>query len=64
MNIRLTYEYRDNANYHAKGEIVFANPGNMPVQLIESQLRVAMEGHEHFIARQVALPGVFFEKNA
>ncbi|MFA5873803.1 MAG: hypothetical protein WC832_07540 [Anaerolineales bacterium] len=64
MNIRLTYEYRDNANYHVSGEIVFANPGSMPVQLIERQLRVAMEGHEHFIARQVAIPEVFFEKES
>lgn len=62
MNILLVYEYRDNANYHATGEIVFANPGSMPPGLVESQLRAAMQDHEHFIARQVGIPEVFFEK--
>jgi hypothetical protein len=63
-SILLTYEYRDNANYHASGEIVFANPGNMPADLVEKMLRAAMENHEHFIARQVAIPEVFFEKES
>lgn len=64
MNILLTYEYRDHANYHAAGEIVLANPGCLPPGLVESKLRVAMEDQEHFIARQVGIPEVFFEKNA
>lgn len=59
MNIALSYMYRDGANYKQRGEVVFANPGNMPVSLVDHQIRATLFQDNLFIARQVAIPEQF-----
>ena len=58
-NVKLTYLYRDSGNYKAWGEVVFSNPSNLSVDVIELRLRKALDMGCLFIAHQVQIPEVF-----
>ncbi len=56
MNTRITYEYRDGANYRFHADIVAA--GAM-TDALWARIKAACEDGERFLAHQVGLPEVF-----
>ena len=56
MNTRITYEYRDGANYRFHADVVLADA---MTDELWARIRAACQDGEMFIAHQVALPEVF-----
>lgn len=61
MNIKLSYLYRDYANYKKFNEIIFHNPDALPVDLIESVIREHLIDGEWFYASEWKLPDLHFD---
>jgi hypothetical protein len=59
QNVKLTYLYRDAANYKAWGTVIFTNPDGLPLDEIERRLRLCLFDEEFFVAAQVCIPEVF-----
>ena len=62
MNIKLTYLYRDAANYKQYNEVVFANPNELPIQKIKSAITKNLIEESWFIAKDWNLPGIHFKE--
>lgn len=58
MNIKLSYMYRDAANYKEHGEVILHNPTGMSVKEAAARINPTLEGGSDFIAEQVGLPSV------
>ena len=58
-NVRLTYMYRDGANYKKWNSVVFSNPERVGVASIKDRLQAAFLVDDAFVADQVRLPEVF-----
>jgi hypothetical protein len=59
MNVRFDYLYRDGGNYKSWGAVVFSNPDLLPLQVIDSYLRLGFDQDGLFIADQIQIPEVF-----
>ena len=60
-NIKFNYLYRDGNNYKQFGYIIFCNPSNVDVEVIESIIRSELIDGEFFIAENWDIPTLFFE---
>lgn len=58
-NIKLSYLYRDSANYKTFGYGVFANPYGFTLEKIEAQIRTKLIYHEYFYANEWQVPDLF-----
>lgn len=58
-SIRFNYLYRDGANFNNWGDVIFANPEELPLKLIESKLLNAFLPDKQFVASQIQIPDVF-----
>jgi len=58
-NVRFDYMYRDRDNYKRGGEVVFANPEGLDLEVATARLSAAMDGGVNFIAHQLGIPNVF-----
>jgi hypothetical protein len=59
QNIKLTYLYRDAANYKAWGTVIFANHERLALDDIEKRIRRCLFDEVLFVADQVCIPNVF-----
>jgi hypothetical protein len=59
QNIKLTYLYRDAANYKAWGTVIFTNSDGLALDEIEKRLRLCLLDDGLFVAAQVCIPDVF-----
>ncbi len=62
-NIRITYLYRDAANYKQRNSRVFLNPSNLKPEEVETRLLSYFLPEGTFIADQLGLAELFFETN-
>jgi hypothetical protein len=60
-NIKFNYLYRDAGNYKQFGCVIFANPNNLTVDLIKSEIYSKLIDGEFFIASELNIPSLFFE---
>ncbi len=58
-NIKLSYLYRDSANYKTFGYVVFANPANITLEEIEAQIHAKLIYQQFFYANEWQLPDLF-----
>ncbi len=58
-NIRFSYLYRDGSNFKSSGEVIFKNPDNLLLNLIEDKLLRAFLPDKLFIASQIFIPEIF-----
>jgi hypothetical protein len=58
--VKLSYAYRDEANYRRSGEVVLSNPEGLSLEEAARRLSAAMPDEQYFIARQVRVPDQFF----
>ena len=58
-NVKLTYLYRDAANYKARGQVTFSNCEGLSLAEIERSLTACLIDGMFFIASQVSIPEVF-----
>ena len=63
MNIRFEYLYRDAGNFKNWGEVVFANPRDVPVEAIASMADRALIDHSFFVASKVGVPDLYFAEH-
>lgn len=61
LNIKLSYLYRDSANYKKHGYVVFANPNQVDFQDLESIILSKLIDDIWFYASQWGLPNFFPE---
>ena len=64
MSISLSYLYRDGANYKNYNEVIFDNPNNLKVQVIEATIREKLIDGQWFSANSWALPDMHFKEYA
>jgi hypothetical protein len=62
MNIKLSYFYRDAANYKNFGEVVFANAADLPLAQIEQLIRSKLIEATWFVADKWTLPDLHFKE--
>jgi hypothetical protein len=60
-NIEFIYSYTDSQHAKTTGEIVFANPDNMPLSAIEYQVRSRLIQLEYFYHSDFMVPSLFGE---
>jgi hypothetical protein len=58
-NIKLSYLYRDSANYKTFGYAVFANPNNLTLEAIAAHIRTKLIYDQFFYANEWQLPDLF-----
>ncbi len=58
--ILFKYMYRDASNWKQYGMVIFPYSGNLPVSILEEQIRAALHDGEWFIVEKVGLPVCFF----
>jgi hypothetical protein len=57
-NIKFNYLYRDAGNYKVYGEVVFANPNNISLDFLESELRKNLIDSEFFDPLRLKIPAL------
>lgn len=62
MNIKLSYLYRDGANYKNYKEVVFSNPDLISFDEINERIKKCLIDSNWFIADKWGLPNLFFEE--
>lgn len=62
QNVKFNYLYRDASNYKSWGEVIFANPDNLPLNEIEKRLKQAFDQEIFFVADQISIDELFFEE--
>jgi predicted nucleic acid-binding protein len=60
MNIRVEYLYRDAGNFKNWGEIIFSNPNNIDIKVIEKQANDNLLENLYFIAAKADVPDLHF----
>ncbi|MGE0638141.1 MAG: hypothetical protein AB7G44_12685 [Bacteroidia bacterium] len=58
MNIKFNYMYRDGANYKQFGSVIFANPSNLTLEIIETKIRETLIDGEFFEPLKLDIPNV------
>jgi len=58
-NVKFNYLYRDGSNFKRWSNIVFSNPNDLPLEMVEKALENAFSKDGLFIAHQVRVPEVF-----
>jgi len=61
MNIRFEYLYRDAGNFKKWGEIIFSNPNNIDIELVESMAKKVLIDESYFVANKANIPDLHFE---
>ena len=61
MNVLFDYMYRDFDNWKMSGEVVFANPDDLPLDGAAQRIRLACCRENNFNARQVWIPEIYYE---
>ncbi len=61
MNVKISYLYRDGANYKQFNEVIFTNPQNVPVSEIEKSIKSFLIKGTWFFADNWSLPNQFFD---
>ncbi|MBI3283544.1 MAG: hypothetical protein HYZ65_01650 [Burkholderiales bacterium] len=61
MNIRFSYLYCDAGNFKNFGEVVFANPNNLPLEELSAKVKQALLDGMFFDAYAVGVPELFFD---
>ncbi len=62
MNIKLTYLYRDGANYKQFNEVVFCNPEKILLEEVEETIIASLIDGTWFVADNWSLPNMFFKE--
>jgi hypothetical protein len=62
MNIKLSYLYRDGANYKQFNEVVFHNPRNLSTQEIAATIKEKLIDSQWFVAKDWGLPDLHFKE--
>jgi len=57
-NIKFNYLYRDGGNYKTFGEVVFANPDNIPLAEIEVRIKSKLIDGTYFYANVFGVPNL------
>jgi hypothetical protein len=60
VNIRFEYLYRDAGNFKKWGEIVFSNPHNIAIELVESMAKKVLIDKSYFVANKAKVPDLHF----
>ena len=58
-NVKITYLYRDGANWKNWGEVIFSNDEGLSVSEIECRIRREIVEQEVFVAHQIRIPELF-----
>ena len=61
MNIKFTYMYRCAGNFKNGNEVIFRNPGKIPLPRLQQQLHEALLESTWFFAHHVSVPELFFD---
>jgi len=61
MNIKITYLYRDAANYKSWNEEVFSNTSDIPLEKIKTVVHSLLQDGEYFNAKEWGLKDLHFE---
>lgn len=62
MHIRFHYLYRDYSNYKNHNTIVFANPNNLSLEIIDKKIRARLIDGQWFHHQLWNVPDLHFEK--
>lgn len=62
MNVKFEYLYRDASNYKNWGEVIFSNKCGLEIKVIEIQIENDLVDNQFFIAEQLDLPVLYFDK--
>jgi hypothetical protein len=62
MNVKFSYLYRDGANYKQYGEVVFANPCQLNVEVVSNIINSQLIDGCWFVASDWGLPELFFKE--
>jgi hypothetical protein len=57
-NIKFNYLYRDGGNYKTFGEVVFANPDDIPLTEIEARIKAKLIDETYFYHKEFGVPGL------
>ncbi|MCH8313390.1 MAG: hypothetical protein IID17_10435 [Nitrospinae bacterium] len=60
MNIRFEYLYRDYGNFKNWGEIVFSNPNDIAVDVVEAMTEKVLIDQTNFVATKANVPDLHF----
>ncbi|MBC7655505.1 MAG: hypothetical protein H7098_13650 [Oligoflexus sp.] len=63
QNIKFNYLYRDAGNYKFFGSVIFSNPYNLSLDNIQLLLKNPLINGEWFIAEDLKLSSLFFDKH-
>ncbi|HVW12303.1 MAG TPA: hypothetical protein VHB54_00680 [Mucilaginibacter sp.] len=59
-NIKFSYLYRDAGNYKTYGFVIFANPEDIELPVLETRIRSKLIDHEWFYVNDWKLPDLHF----
>lgn len=62
MNIKLSYLYRDGANYKNFNDVIFLNPSNLSLLAIEALIKEKLIDGAWFVANDWDLPDLHFKE--
>jgi hypothetical protein len=62
MNIKFYYLYRDGANYKNFNEIIFSNPNDLKLNLIEEIIRKHLIDGQWFVSKEWNVPDLHFRE--
>ncbi|MBW4888253.1 hypothetical protein KXQ82_00935 [Mucilaginibacter sp. HMF5004] len=57
-NIKFSYLYRDGGNYKAFGEVVFANPDDIPLAEVEAGIKAKLIDETYFYHKEFGVPNL------
>ncbi len=60
-NIKINYLYRDGGNYKKSNSIIFSNPQNIELSILENLVRSKLISQHWFYADQWQLPDLHFD---
>jgi len=60
MNTRFEYLYRDAGNFKNWGDIIFANPSDIPISVITQRAHKTLIDQSYFVARKADIPDLHF----
>ncbi|QOI96661.1 MAG: hypothetical protein HRU69_03775 [Flammeovirgaceae bacterium] len=60
-NLKFNYKYRDTGNYKVFGNVIFTNPDEYSLELVESKLRASLIDSEFFDPNDWKLPRLKFD---
>lgn len=59
LNVMFSYMYRDAGNFKQYGEVIFANPGQLPRQPAEEAIRRVLIDGQFFVPTNWSIPLIY-----